>query len=278
MADNRTRRVRLRIALALSALVLVAVAGFGALRLLAHHSDNPGCVTQERSADCTRVLFLGNSYTSVNDLPVTFANLAWSGGHRVETAMQAPGGWALSDHALSQDTPTELASKPWDIVVLQEQSQIPAVESFRQSQMYPAARDLVGMIRAADAKPIFFVTWARQGGWPEYRMPDYASMQSSIDDGYTFIAREQQAALAPVGYAWMARLTDSLDPDLWQDDGSHPSVAGTYLAACVFYARIFAQSPVGLTYNAGLDTKVAAQLQQVAFTTVLSDPSMWGTL
>src|SRR5437879_10870437 len=103
-------------------------------------------------------------------------------------------------------------------------------------------------------------------------------MQSSIYDGHTFISLEQQAALAPVGYAWMARLTDSLDPDLWQDDGSHPSVAGTYLAACVFYARIFAQSPVGLTYNSGLDAKVAAKLQQVALTTVMNDTSMWGTL
>ncbi|TMC84861.1 MAG: hypothetical protein E6J06_05415 [Chloroflexi bacterium] len=278
MAESQKRRRRLRVAVALSALVLVAAAGVGAVRLLAHSSDNPGCVTLQRAADCTRILFLGNSYTSVNDLPVMFANLAWSGGHRVETAMQAPGGWGLSDHDLSQDTPTELASKPWDFAVLQEQSQIPSVESFRQAQMYPAARDLVGMIRAANAKPIFFVTWARQGGWPEYRMPDYASMQSSIDDGYSLIARELQAALAPVGYAWMARVTESLDPDLWQDDGSHPSIAGTYLAACVFYARIFGQSPVGLPYDAGLDVKSAAQLQQVAFTTVLSDPSIWGTL
>jgi len=276
VADSRRRRIRLR--LALSALVLVAAAGLGAFRLLAHGSDNPGCLSQQRASDCTRVLFLGNSYTSVNDLPVMFANLAWSGGHRVETGMQAPGGWGLSDHELSQDTPTELASKPWDIVVLQEQSQIPSVESLRQSQMYPAARDLVAVIRTAGAKPVFFVTWARQGGWPEYRMPDYASMQASIDDGYSVIARELQAAVAPVGFAWMARVTESLDPDLWQDDGSHPSIAGTYLAACVFYARIFAQSPVGLKYNAGLSSQAAAQLQQVAFTTVLTDPSMWGTL
>ena len=90
-------------------------------------------------------------------------------------------------------------------------------------------------------------------------------MQSSMDDGYTFIAHELQPALAPVGYAW-------------QDDGSHPSIAGTYLAACVFYAKTFGQSPVGLTYDPGLDAKTAAQLQQVAFTTVLSDPSIWGTL
>ena len=109
-------------------------------------------------------------------------------------------------------------------------------------------------------------------------MPDYASMQASIDDGYSVIARELQAAVAPVGFAWMARVTESLDPDLWQDDGSHPSIAGTYLAACVFYARIFAQSPIGLKYNAGLSSQAAAELQQVAFTTVLTDPSMWGTL
>ena len=110
---------------------------------------NPGCEAPPASTACTRVFFLGNSYTSVNDLPATFASLAWSGGHRVETSIQAPGGWTLADHAAAQSTADALAASRWNYVVLQEQSEIPSLEYLRQSFMYPAARELAPMIRAA---------------------------------------------------------------------------------------------------------------------------------
>jgi len=57
-----------------------------------------------------------------------------------------------------------------------------------------------------------------------------------------------------------------LDPSiaLWQADGSHPSEAGTYLAACVLYARLFHRSPVGLSATDGLSPSLAATLQTVA--------------
>jgi hypothetical protein len=66
------------------------------------------------AAQCTRVLFIGNSYTSVNDLPGTFARLAASGGHRVETGMIAPGGAFLSDEAANPDTARTIAGTAWD--------------------------------------------------------------------------------------------------------------------------------------------------------------------
>src|SRR5437660_883291 len=77
-------------------------------------------------------------------------------------------------------------------------------------------------------------------------MPTYASMQSAIDDGYLAIASDQCAAVAPVGDAWAKLVALQVPITLWQEDGSHPTEAGTYLAACVFYATVFRQSPVGL--------------------------------
>lgn len=62
---------------------------------------------------------------------------------------------------------------------------------------------------------------------------------------------------------------------LYMADGSHPTTHGTYLAACVFYATIFAESPEGLEYDAELGEGVASVLQQVATETVLTDPSRW---
>src|SRR5258708_15766152 len=91
-------------------------------------------------SDCTRVLFLGTSYTYVNALPAGFGQLAWSGGHRVETGLQAEGGWTLQQHAEASSTASLIGGSTWRYVVLQEQSQLPASVSDRQASMYPAAK------------------------------------------------------------------------------------------------------------------------------------------
>ena len=270
--SNRRRRTSLW---ALAALVALVAAIAGGALLYLHRDDNPGCAS---GAPCTRVLFLGNSYTSVNDLPTMFGDLAWSGGHRVETGVQAPGAWTFADHAGSPDTRTILNSKAWDVVVLQEQSQIPSVASARQAEMYPAARKLVSLVREVGAEPLFYLTWAHRDGWPVNGMPDYASMQKAIDDGYLGIAVEQHVAVAPVGVAWMSLVGQLPDSSLWQDDGSHPTTMGTYLAACVFYATVFSKSPVGLSYHAGLSDTDAAVVQAAAADTVLQNASRWGLL
>ena len=147
----------------------VAVVAIGLLTL----KMSAGCAAEEGAPACTRVLFIGNSYTTVNDLPGVFASLARSGGHRVETKSAAVDGWTLANHADSSATATALTASSWDIVVLQEQSQIPAIEEFRQTQMYPAARRLISSIRNRGARPLLYLTWGRRDGWASRctRMP-----------------------------------------------------------------------------------------------------------
>lgn len=222
-----------------------------------------------------RVLFIGNSYVFVNDLPGTFAALAKSGGHPVETGMAAEGGWTLYQHANSTQTLEQLNSSHWDYVVLQEQSQIPSVEQYRVQKMFPAARLLVQQIQQAGARPVFFLTWAHRDGWPEEGLSDYESMQLQINQGYMAIANESHSPVAPVGYAWLTAWLQNPQLSLWQLDGSHPSTAGTYLAACVFYAAIFIENPEGLAYRAHLPADTAKYLQTLAANTVLTDPSAW---
>jgi hypothetical protein len=250
---------------------VLVVAGTAAFITVQNH--NPGCLASE---PCTRVLFLGNSYTAVNDLPQTFADLSWSDHRRVEVGVQAPGGWTLGDQASAASTASLLAGSQWDFVVLQEQSEIPSVESMRQQLMYPPARDLVAMIRRAGAVPLFYLTWAHLDGWPDYGLTSYSAMQDAIDTGYLFIAGEQHAPVAPVGFAWSKLYLQESHADLWQGDGSHPTTKGTYLAACVFYAAIFKQPSAGLGYHPWLFNGDAVQAQQAADATVLGDLARWG--
>src|SRR5208283_2631654 len=85
------------------------------------------CSNLQANEACTRVLFIGNSYTYVNDLPTTFANLARAGGHKTEVGMSAQGGWMLADHVKSPDTLAKIDSEKWNFVVLQEQSEVPSI-------------------------------------------------------------------------------------------------------------------------------------------------------
>ena len=261
---------RLRWLLAAVVVAGLCLAAFAAYQRI---TANPGCETAVR---CTRVLFLGNSYTSVNDLPDMLARLAWSGGRRMEIAAQAPGGWTLLDQVSSPETARLLTSARWDYVVMQEQSEIPSVESFRQSEMYPAVRRLVTMIRSAGAAPLLFVTWGHRAGWPQNGMPDYVSMQAAIDDGYRAIAAELHVPMAPVGPAWLQVVAQGSSPGLWQDDGSHPTAAGTYLAAAVFYAALFDDEPATAARAPGAPSMDGGQALAGIARDIVADRARWG--
>ncbi len=224
---------------------------------------------------CTRVLFIGNSYTEVNDLPMTEALLAATGNHHLDTQRLTTGGALLADHVKDPQTEQTLKGSHWDFVVIQEQSQTPSIEDSRQTQFNPAVRTLVDEIRAVGAVPILYNTWARRDGWPENGMATYESMQTQIDGGYLTIARELHVAIAPVGEAWDDITMHASDIVLWQDDGSHPTPSGTYLAACVMYATMFKASPEGLSFTDDLPDATATRLQKAAATTVLATPDHW---
>jgi hypothetical protein len=265
--------------------VICLAGGIGGYRVLywspthpavARSPINPGCSTIPRVAFCTKVLFIGNSYTYVNDLPTTFASLAWAGSHHVDTGVLATGGATLEDHIASPDTLPTIQSQKWTIVVLQDQSENPSVDYDRENEMYPAATYLASIVHSDGAKTMFFLTPARENGWPAANLPTYAAMQSAIDTGYLTIAQRLDAEIAPVGDAWARIVGDKTNIMLWQSDGSHPTIAGTYLDACVFYASVFLRSPLGLSYTDGLSSRTASILQSAAWTVVDDDPTEWG--
>jgi len=239
---------------------LGAVVGLGTFGVA--HLTEASC-SPSIHTPCVRVLFLGNSYTYVNDLPAVFRRLALAGGQNVQTGMVANGGETLAQHAASPDSLGAIRGSSWQFVVLQEQSEIPAFTSAWQSQMFPAAETLVSDVRAAAATPILLETWAHRDGLPDEGL-DYAAMQVAIDTNYGELGRALGVTVAPAGQAWAAVLR--LDPTtvLWQDDGSHPSSAGTYLVACALYARLFHVSPVGISDTEGLSSNLARALQTVA--------------
>ena len=190
-----------------------------------------------------RVLFIGNSYTYYNNLPAIVAELASAGKVAVEIEMVAPGGYTLRDH-WEKGARERLSSGHWDYVVLQDQSTLGVgylvdgrARVASDERFKPWAARWVEAIRAAGATPVFFLTWARR---------DTPEDQAALTRAYVQAASAGRARLAPVGIAWTKVRKDHPAIVLFQDDGSHPSPAGSYLAACSIYATLFGKSPVGL--------------------------------
>jgi PKD repeat protein len=76
--------------------------------------------------------------------------------------------------------------------------------------------------------------------------------------------------------AWKASIAIDSTINLYSSDNSHPSIYGSYLAACTFYASLFKKSAVGSSYwpNA-IDSVTAYSLQQIGSSTVLDSLAVW---
>lgn len=232
----------------------------------------------------TSVLFIGNSYTTQNDLPNTFRLLALSLGDTVEVDLSAPGGFRLEQHREYGPTLNAINARPWDVVVLQEQSQIPSVHPSNTAlaSCLGAARALVDLIKLNHecTLPVFYMTWGRENGdeqqcptWPP--VCTYQGMQDLLRERYLLMTEENFGRAAAVGAAWQRVRAERPDIDLYEADGSHPTPAGTYLAACVFYTTIFQSSCSGAPFTSALEPEVATALQTIASSAVLDSASTW---
>lgn len=198
------------------------------------------------------VLFIGNSYTRGIRQMLT-GLIAASPYADCQLNYVHPGGKNLKSHLENDGTMEKIRQGNWDIVVLQDQSQTPAIfpEMFLE-----AARGIDRIIEASGAATVFYETWGRRDGDKQnaHRFPTYESMQAALTESYAKAARNCGARVAPVGQAWaILRKNDpKLGHQLYQGDGSHPAAPGAYLAACVIYATLFDADPAAVDFDGGL--------------------------
>jgi hypothetical protein len=114
-------------------------------------------------------------------------------------------------------------------------------------------------IRAHGARPVLFMSWAYK---------DKPEMTAQLAEQYVKAGKANNAQVVPAGLAFAKSIQRRPDLELYVPDKRHPSLAGTYLAACTVYGALLGKSPVGNTYTAGLPKDVAAHLQQAAWETV----------
>jgi hypothetical protein len=224
------------------------------------------------------VLFIGNSYIYYNDLPKIFGAISNSLGDSVYYNSSTPGGYTLEQHSKDSSTLNLIKQGKWDFVVLQEQSQLPSLPIRQvEKQFYPFALQLDSIIHTYNkrAKTIFYMTWGRKNGdasmcnvWKP--VCNYEGMDSLIAVRYSFVAHSCNAIVSPVGRVWRHLVHNNPDIDLYDNDGGHPSIKGSYLAACCFYTTVFRKNPELITFNFKL-TEADSRAIKKAVKTILYD-------
>jgi hypothetical protein len=266
------------IVLVLLGLIGAVLFGGGVLRLpergavyprLAHDHDELMVSATGRAERTVTVMFVGNSLTFVNDLPAMLVNLASSDpGNPVRLQVKGE----TVPNATLDYIRTHTGALAWaqahhpDLVVLQE-------HSFWYDNGYEAASWSAEQwkhdLRPLGAKPLLFEVWADGDGSALYTNKAYAAYAAATPAGETGKAAENTKRLGrelgldvvEVGDAFQAAREIPGAPDVLGPDHHHPSVAGTYLAALVFYRRLTERSGADATYlPRGLSREDAAAL------------------
>jgi hypothetical protein len=224
-----------------------------------------------------RILFVGNSYTSVNDLPNVFQQIVGStGAAKPKVKASTPGGRTFAAHLQEERTLTLINEGNWDVVILQGNSQEAAISEANEqtrTNFLAGASNLCQRVRASSpkAKIVFYQTWARHGD--HWKAPEPSAgvgrnpteMQARTRKWYQRAATQNaDCAIAPVGDAWELNYQNPGAIRLHKPDNSHPEWAGSYLAGLALYGIIYHPAKLNVAFRGQLSDAQATYLQGIA--------------
>lgn len=215
-------------------------------------SLHAGHVGADEPAMPERVLFVGNSYTA--GIKAQLADMLRQQRINAHVELIHPGGKTLAWH-LTGGTAEKIRRGKYDVVVLQEQSQVPAYPGL-QEKFWKSSAELTKVIRASGGRPALYMTWGRRDGDKQNARlaPTYEKMQHMLTASYRKAAAASGAELVPVGEVWgtIRKADAALARRFYRGDGSHPSQLGAFVTAMTFTCQLFHRKPQDVAAPAGL--------------------------
>ena len=256
-----------------------AAASVAAPVLTAPKSTAPDSTAPKRTdpgAPPASVMWLGNSFFYYNNsLHNHFSRLVASAGAgaRVRGISVTVSGSGLDWHDMASllrpdglgrysfvgDNEIRFNStgRQFDTAVMMDCSQCP-IHPQLQGAFHDAVQRNAKLLVQAGVRPVLFMSWAYK---------DKPEMTAQLAEQYTLAGNANDALVIPAGLAFAKAISKRPGIELYEVDKRHPSLAGTYLAACTAYAALYRKSPVGLGYTAGLDAGLVTLLQTAAWET-----------
>ncbi|MEP3210318.1 MAG: DUF4886 domain-containing protein [Maribacter sp.] len=222
--------------------------------------EDSGKLQNEKAGDVSlgkeEVLFIGNSHTYYNQgMSTHLRNFRDSDDLKFDPIIQeiAIGGYTLQDHLGDQATIDKINERSWDVIILQENT---AVASEALSSSVNAMQSFSEMVKPKGTKVFLFMTWPYK---------DRPEMLTGIRKTYQNGVLATSATLVPVGLEWqLIDQNQEVDIDLYDADGVHARLEGTFYAAAMCYRAIYDKSTSNNTYQAGLTTEIANYLKAKA--------------
>lgn len=195
-------------------------------------------------SDSLNVLFIGNSYTHMNDMPGIFDKICKSEGLSVNVQKSAQSGASFKVHSEREDMYEAIASNQWDYVVLQGFSrELSWNTEHIDSETVPYVDKIMGAIKKNNPNTniLFYMTWGYENGFQEREeVNTYEKMADSIEKGYSYLGQKYDLPVVPVGMVWKEVKGDTTASiDLYAPDRAHPSKNGSFLIANTFFEAIF---------------------------------------
>jgi hypothetical protein len=204
----------------------------------------------------SQLLQSGDPTYAVRQSSVTISGSGF-GWHDLDAYFK-PGGIGSYSFDPNNNVVFNKIDKLFDLAIMMDCSQCP-IHPELKGIFTDYAKRYSDTARKNGAKPVFFMSWA---------YADKPEMTAQLAEAYVKAGNDNDALVIPAGLAFARAIAQRPALNLYVPDKRHPSMAGTYLAACTSYAAIFGKSPVGLKYDAGLGAETAAFLQTVAADTV----------
>jgi len=207
-------------------------------------------------AEKMKVLFIGNSFTHMNNFTEMVSTLADYTMDTIITDKSAFDSYTLEKHSSNEETINKIKLGCWNYVVLQEQSQRPVMDSttfYNRTLFYAKYLDSLIHSYNPDARTLLFMTWGRKFGdnslCKQYPLCcTYSGMQDLLIKRYNLLGCKLAVPVIPCGIAWKY-FQEEHYINLYYADNKHPNVTGSYLNACMFYSTLLKKSPEGIKYN-----------------------------
>lgn len=202
-------------------------------------------LTMAQKVEPMNILFIGNSYTHMNNMPSIFEKLAVKAGKNVYVEKNTRSGASFKVHSEREDMYEAIKSKKWDYVILQGYSR-----EFAHTPQHIDTATMPYLIKITDSiyannpctNILLYMTWGYDNGFSENPALDtYTKMADSIARGYQYVSDIFNLPIVPVGKVWK-QVREKGIINLYAQDKAHPNINGSYLIATTFYEAIFNES------------------------------------
>jgi len=230
--------------------------------------------SQKTAQEDLNILFVGNSYTHMNEMPFIFDKIAKSKGKSVHVEMNTRSGSSFQIHTTRPDLFQTIKSRKWDFIVLQGYSRELSYEpEYLDTATMPYIQQILDSVYLNDSctNVLLYMTWGYKEGFLEREETDtYEKMADKIAAGYQYLSDSLNLPIVPVGMVWKNVRKKYPEIELYDADKAHPSKNGSYIAASSFYTAIFNESPEG-AITSTISNEIAPKIQKMAATYVLEN-------